>query len=259
MERRDFIKAGALTCVSGMLALSGCTFQEVSNEEVVKQSQKVIGDKQYGFAINVTKLNELGIIDDIIEACHSAHNVPKIDDPKRSIDWIWTQSFSEAFIDYDSEYMDEKTLSLEYPVLCNHCTEPPCVRACPTQTTFKRSDGIVVMDYHRCIGCRFCMSACPYGARSLNFSDPRLYLDEVEPGYPTRSKGVVEKCTMCYELIDAGKLPICAEASQGAIVFGDLKDESSEIRKVLARAFSIRRRVELGTGPNVYYIFEDGE
>lgn len=259
MKRRDFVKAGAATCVAGLLALTGCSLQETTNDEIAAQAGKGISKKQYGFAINVTKLNELGIIDGIVEACHKEHNVPNTGNPKTSIDWIWSQSFKEAFIDYDSDYMDEKTVQLEYPVLCNHCSEPPCVRACPTQTTFKRPDGIVAMDYHRCIGCRFCMTACPYGARSLNFSDPRLYLDTINPNYPTRSKGVVEKCTMCYERIDAGKIPLCAEASQGTIVFGDLTDENSEIRKVLAHAFSIRRRVELGTGPNVFYIFEDGE
>ena len=88
MKRRDFVKAGAVTCVSGLLALTGCSLKETTNAEIVSRAEQVIPNKQYGMAINVTKLNELGIIDSIIEACHSAHNVPKIDDPKTAIDWI---------------------------------------------------------------------------------------------------------------------------------------------------------------------------
>ena len=91
------------------------------------------------------------------------------------------------------------------------------MRVCPTQATFKRADGIVEMDYHRCVGCRFCMAACPYGARSLNFSDPVDHLDEVNADYPARMRGVVEKCMMCADRIDEGLAPLCAEASNGTI------------------------------------------
>ena len=145
------------------------------------------------------------------------------------------------------------------PVLCNHCEEPPCVRVCPTKATFKRDDGIVEMDYHRCIGCRFCMAACPYGARSLNFRDPGPYLDEVDPSYPTRTKGVVEKCMMCADRIDAGELPLCVEASNGTILFGDLNDPDSDVRRALDESFAVRRRTSLGTGPSVYYMIKGGE
>ena len=260
LTRRNFVKAGALACATGLFALNGCTLEEVKNSQLASDF-KGIESKQYGIVINVSLLNAMGedFIQYIIDSCHSYHNVPKIDNPKHSVDWIWTQSFEEAFDEITSEYVDEKTKSYAYPVMCNHCTEPQCVRVCPTQTTFKRPDGIVMMDYHRCIGCRFCMSACPYGARNLNFMDPRPYVDKktMNPGYPTRSKGVVEKCTLCYERIDQGFLPVCVEASLGCIIFGDLTDENSEIRKALSNAFSIRRRVGLGTGPNVYYIFDE--
>ena len=141
-------------------------------------------------------------------------------------------------------------------MLCNHCENPACVRVCPTQATFKRPDGIVDMDYHRCIGCRFCMTACPYNARSLNFSDPRAYLDEISPNYPTRARGVVEKCNFCVERLNQGLPPYCVEASQGTILFGDLKDSRSDVRRALAGGLSIRRLAELGTGPSVYYLLD---
>ena len=129
------------------------------------------------------------------------------------------------------------------------------MRVCPTKATFKRDDGIVEMDYHRCIGCRFCMAACPYGARSLNFRDPGPYLDEVDPSYPTRTKGVVEKCMMCADRIDAGELPLCVEASNGTILFGDLNDPESDISKRLAEANGGDVLYEdLGLNPSLYYI-----
>lgn len=258
MDRRDFIKAGAAACVAGLIPLTGCATVPTTNAEIAASVAEG-ANTHWGMVINVTKLNKLGVMDKVVKACHSGHNVPDTKDPKTAVKWIWDVSFKEAFEDMDSKFMDESTLNLRYPVLCNHCEEPPCVRVCPTQATFKRKDGIVSMDYHRCIGCRFCMAACPFGARSLNFSDPRQYLDTINPDYPTRSKGVVEKCMFCSERLDEGKKPLCVEASQGSIVFGDLNDAASDARKALANAFSIRRRVELGTGPSVYYIFEGGE
>jgi molybdopterin-containing oxidoreductase family iron-sulfur binding subunit len=143
-------------------------------------------------------------------------------------------------------------------VLCNHCENPPCVRVCPTKATFKReSDGIVIMDMHRCIGCRFCMAACPYGARSFNFYDPRQFLPErlPNPDYPTRTKGVVEKCNFCAERLADGKLPACVEAAKdGQLLFGDLDDPRSSVRKALRERYSIRRKPDLGTQPSVYYL-----
>lgn len=93
-----------------------------------------------------------------------------------------------------TERLAEKFADKEFVAICNHCESPVCVRVCPTKATFKNDQGIVLMDMHRCIGCRNCMAACPYGARSFNFVNPRDYIDEINPSYPTRMKGVVEKC-----------------------------------------------------------------
>jgi molybdopterin-containing oxidoreductase family iron-sulfur binding subunit len=117
-----------------------------------------------------------------------------------------------------------------------------------------------MMDQHRCIGCRYCMAGCPFGARSFNWKDPKTtYWKENEPPnptYPVRSKGVVEKCNLCAERLAAGQIPACVEAVQDtkAIVFGDLEDPNSEVRELLHEHFTIRRKPELGTNPNVYYI-----
>ena len=187
-----------------------------------------------------------------IQACHIAHNVPSIPDARREVKWIWKERFRRLFGAEAVPVMAENRLSL---ALCNHCENPPCTRVCPTGATWKRADGIVMMDEHRCIGCRYCMAACPYGARSFNFVDPRPYIANRSADYPARSKGVVEKCTFCEERISAGRLPRCVEACpSGALVFGDWNDPKSEVRKLLESRYAIRRHPELGTGPSVFYV-----
>jgi len=112
-----------------------------------------------------------------------------------------------------------------------------------------------MMDYHRCIGCRYCIAACPYGARSFNWKDPRPYIKEIDKGFPTRTQGVVEKCNFCEERIAKNLLPACVEAcKEGGLIFGDVNKEDSEVRKILSTRLSIRRKPHLGTEPKVYYI-----
>jgi len=132
---------------------------------------------------------------------------------------------------------------------------------CPTQATWKREDGIVMMDMHRCIGCRFCVVGCPYGSRSFNWKDPfgkpgseERKNAKLDPSFPTRTKGVVEKCDFCVERLAEGLMPICVEESDGAIVFGDLDDEDSPVRRALESGHAIQRKPHLGTDPGVYYL-----
>lgn len=204
--------------------------------------------------IDTRKLKTAKDIEPLIEACHKIHNVPKHEIKRHEIKWIWETEFKHAFPDMSTEYLSETAEHTPFLVLCNHCQNPPCCRACPTKATFQREDGIVIMDFHRCIGCRFCMAACPFGARSFNFRDPRPFIAETNRKFPTRMKGVVEKCNFCAELLEEGKMPACVEASNGAIAFGDLADPESEVRKLLKENFTIRRKQGLGTEPSVYYI-----
>jgi molybdopterin-containing oxidoreductase family iron-sulfur binding subunit len=110
------------------------------------------------------------------------------------------------------------------------------------------------MDFHRCIGCRFCMAACPFGARSFNYRDPRPFIAKVNKKFPTRMKGVVEKCNFCAERLAEGLIPACVEASNRALTFGDLYDPKSEVRELIRTNYTIRRKQSLGTEPSVYYI-----
>jgi molybdopterin-containing oxidoreductase family iron-sulfur binding subunit len=126
---------------------------------------------------------------------------------------------------------------------------------CPTQATWKRDDGVVMMDWHRCIGCRYSIAACPYGSRSFNWQDPRPKIKDITPEFPTRQRGVVEKCNFCEERLARGLAPACVEACRHrGLVFGDLEDDDSEVRRILSVRHSIRRKPGLGTQPEVYYL-----
>jgi molybdopterin-containing oxidoreductase family iron-sulfur binding subunit len=196
------------------------------------------------------------------EACHRAHNVPDIPDADEEVKWIWSERYENAFPDQAHDYTAESLKEKPVLVLCNHCTNPPCVKVCPTHATWKREqDGIVMMDMHRCIGCRYCIAACPYGARSFNWRDPRPYIrGGARPEFPTRTKGVVEKCNFCADRLRDGLEPACVVAAreaaggEGALTFGDPTDPNSDVNRVLREEHTICRRLSVGTGPNVFYI-----
>ena len=138
---------------------------------------------------------------------------------------------------------------------CNHCTNPPCVKVCPVGATYKAEDGLVLMRYDRCIGCRLCVVACPYSARRFNWVKPELPPEKTNPLVPVRPVGVVEKCTFCVHRTRRGKLPRCVEVCPvRARHFGDLRDPESEVSKLLQENLSFRLLEELNTEPNLFYI-----
>lgn len=138
------------------------------------------------------------------------------------------------------------------PMMCQHCAEPPCVDVCPTGASFKRADGIVLVDRHTCIGCRYCMFACPYKARSFVHEA----LSDQNPDVP-RGKGCVESCTLCVHRVDRGIEPACVEACAAvghrAMLFGDLNDPASEISKRVAASASAQVRADLRLNTGVRY------
>jgi len=225
-------------------------------EPKISRGKEALTAKQWAMVIDTRKFKSEADVEPLVEACHKTHNVPNIDFKRWEIKWIWATEYQHAFTGTTStRFISDEVAHRPFLVLCNHCENPPCVRACPTKATFKReSDGIVMMDFHRCIGCRFCMAACPFGARSFNYRDPRPFIKETNRQFPTRMKGVVEKCNFCNERLAEGKLPACVDASAGKLKFGDLFDEASEVRKLIQTNFTIRRKVNLGTEPSVYYI-----
>ncbi|HHQ47892.1 MAG TPA: 4Fe-4S dicluster domain-containing protein [Acidobacteria bacterium] len=252
MDRRGFFKLAGLTALAAELPVLGAARRggpEAPGEAPLEGSR-------WAMVIDLPKCHEHPECTRCIDACNRAHNVPKIPDPRHEIKWIWKEPFGDAFPTQESHYLPQALAGKPVLLLCNHCDNPPCVRVCPTQATWKREeDGVVMMDWHRCIGCRYCIAACPYGSRSFNWVDPRPYLGELNPDFPTRTKGVVEKCDLCEERLAEGKVPACVEACPcGALHFGDLGDPASSVRKLLEERFAIRRKPGLGTEPQVYYL-----
>ncbi|MBF0191221.1 MAG: 4Fe-4S dicluster domain-containing protein [Magnetococcales bacterium] len=182
-----------------------------------------------------------------LTACRTENNVPVFGDPDRDIHWI-------RKVELRDRNLRQPPISL--PVLCNHCENPPCVHVCPTEASFIRHDGIVQIDKHRCIGCRYCIIACPYKARSLVFYKTKPRAD-ANHAVPIRAAGVVEKCTFCAHRLDEGKLPACVEAcakaDKGAMIFGDINDPNSEISQRLLKEKTQTIRADLGLKPHVHY------
>ncbi|MFZ5797390.1 MAG: 4Fe-4S dicluster domain-containing protein [Desulfobulbus sp.] len=282
-KRREFLKIAGISTlaglgapavvdrlVSGVSPLAARAAVEVqpgghgaeSQAPAEHGAEVVPTGKQYGMVIDVRKfIAQPGLADECIKACNVSHNIPQFPDPKDEIKWIWLTGHENAFPDNSQYHLSETMENNQVLVLCNHCANPPCVRACPTKATFKDKNGIVAMDYHRCIGCRFCMAACPYGSRSFNWRDPRdpqggLDMNNLNRLFPTRMRGVVEKCNFCVERLGRGEEPACVAATGGskAMVFGDLNDPDSEIRQVLKQNYTVQRKPSLGTKPSVFYI-----
>ena len=252
-NRRTFIKLAGLAAAG--LTLAPSSVLSSGHGDPVKVSPEAKTAKRWAMIVDTTKVGDEETIAKLAAACHSIHNVPTIPN-KQEVKWLWAAPYHEAFPEQLNPYLDEEVEKRSFALLCNHCDNPSCVRVCPTKATYKRPDGIVAMDYHRCIGCRYCMAACPYGSRSFNWGEPREYLDleKLNPEFPTRMRGVVEKCNFCVERLAKGLEPKCVEESNGGLIFGDLADPDSEVRKVLRESFTIRRKPAVGTEPSVYYI-----
>ncbi|MHC1744232.1 MAG: sulfate reduction electron transfer complex DsrMKJOP subunit DsrO [Syntrophobacteraceae bacterium] len=259
-KRREMLKIGGACALGlGALPIARAIAKTDQPQPTYTPSADALPGKHWGMVIDMKKCWEKGKegCKDCMLACHKVHNVPTIDDLEEEIKWIWTDNYENVFPGMSNQFMDHRLHGKPFITLCNHCQNAPCTRVCPTKATFKRADGITMMDYHRCIGCRFCMAGCPFGARSFNFSEPRPFIKDADLNYkyPSRERGVVEKCSFCDERLAAGQLPACVEACKvGALVFGDLTDPKSPVRKILDSNFSIRRKAELGTEPSVYYI-----
>ena len=251
-DRRTLLKVGGLTLL-GLCAKPGWeVFSKINPPE---PSPAPGPAKRWAMAIHLKRCWEKEECRDCINACHRIHNVPDLGNIKEEVKWLWTAPYEKVFPEHEFEFTGDTYRSKPVMLLCNHCDDPPCVKYCPTRATWRREDGIVMMDFHRCIGCRYCMAGCPYGSRSFNWKDPRPFIKKINLEFPTRTKGVVEKCNFCEERLAQGLLPACVEAcKEKALVFGDLKQPDSEIRKALQNKTLYQRQPELGTKPKVYYI-----
>ena len=212
----------------------------------------------FGYALNISKCQGYR---DCVSACIRENNQGR----DSQVQYIRVLEMNKGTMDLETSehYYDPATVPVQgkffMPVQCMQCDNPPCVKACPVKATWKEADGIVVIDYNWCIGCRYCMSACPYWARHFNWTEPQIPADEINPvtnylGNRPRPRGVVEKCHFCTQRTRKGRQPACQEACPtGARIFGNLLDPQSEIRYVLANKKVFRLKEELGTEPKFWY------
>jgi len=213
----------------------------------------------FGYAINISKCRGYR---DCVYGCVRENNLGR-DSQVQYIRVLQLEEGSLLDLEHAEHYWNPDEVPVEgkyyLPVQCQQCDDPPCVKACPVNATWKEPDGIVVIDYDWCIGCRYCMAACPYYARHFNWSTPQIPQDEVNPnthylGNRPRPRGVVEKCHFCIHRTRKGQQPACQEACPtGARVFGNLLDPNSEIRWILENKTVFRLKEELGTEPKFWY------
>ncbi len=233
-RRRQFL-FGALTGATlvpglSLVALARAPDQPVSNAV------------RWGMLIDTAKC--ASGCNDCVQACDYENGLAGFDRPATDPQWI-----------RKVELRDKRTsVAHSLPMLCLHCENPPCVDVCPTGASFRRDDGIVLVDRHTCIGCRYCMMACPYKARSFVHEE----LEDQKEDIP-RGKGCVESCTLCVHRIDAqdGRDPACVEAcsaaGHGAMLFGDMNDPQSALAQRLASEPSMQLRPDLDLNPGVRF------
>jgi len=220
----------------------------------------------FGMGIDLSKCNGSR---ECVTACVKENNTSR--DPE--IQWITVLEMEKeksgvTDLEKGNRYYDAKTVPkpgyFYLPIACQQCENPPCVKVCPTGSCWTEKDGIVVIDYDWCIGCRYCMAACPYGARHINLSEPEIPKNEMNPnthylGNRPRHAGSVEKCTFCIQRTRKGQQTACVEACPtGARVFGNLLDPNSDISYMLKTKRVFRLKEEMNTEPKFFYFFSRG-
>jgi len=225
------------------------------------EDSKPLPGVEYAFALNIGKC--IGCRR-CVYACMKENNTSR--NPEIQYIRVLEMEKGTQNVEESEHYYDHKSVPHKdkyyMPVQCHQCKNPPCVKACPVKATWQEPDGIIVVDYNWCIGCRYCMAACPYWARRFNFAKPAIPQSEVTKdmaylGNRIRPRGVVEKCTFCLQRVRKGMLPACVEVCPtGSRVFGNLRDPKSPINHILNNKRVYIFKEEAGTIPRFYYCFD---
>lgn len=226
--------------LAGVATLATVAPNVILREVKAKPAGEAITDKvRWGLLIDTNKLTEEKI-DACVNKCQTMRGWgnEKLSNNEQDAHWIRKVKVTEKMTGHVTHL----------PVMCQHCETAPCVDVCPTGASMKRADGIVLVDKHICIGCRYCMMACPYKARSFVHET----LENQRPDTP-RGKGTVESCDLCVSRVDAGQVPGCVEVSDGGMLFGDLNNPESDISQSLKEFGGTQIRADLGLNTGVRY------
>lgn len=221
---------------------------------------------KWGMVIDLDKCTGCGACQ---VACKMENNIPVVDPEEAARDRV--MFWMDMITTYEGEYPNVQARRMPKP--CFHCDNPPCTKVCPVGATYKNEEGLVAQIYHRCIGCRYCMAACPFTAKIFNWYEPPVFnknRSTFNPDVSKRMVGVVEKCTFCAHRLmkvkeqaasedrrirDDEYIPACAEICPAdAIYFGDLEDPTSKVYNLSRSYRASRVMVDLGVEPKVFYL-----
>lgn len=242
-SRRSFVK-GTATAAAALMLAPGVLLHQTTEAKTRSIDTPVSNENRWGMLIDTAKCGNG--CDACVTACNKEHNLVSHNRPTTDAQWIRKVN------------VKNKTTKHEFtlPIMCQHCETAPCVDVCPTGASMKRKDGIVLVNKHICIGCRYCMMACPYKARSFVHE----VTDDQMPWAP-RGKGVVESCTLCVHRVDKegdNAVPACAEAcnkdGHQAMLFGDMNNEDSDLSKALKQFGGQQIRADLGLNTGIRYL-----
>lgn len=234
IDRKTFLKVSGALVVGSMLTPSHMLLASALKESGGSKESA----KRWGMVVDLTKCDGCKLCENI---CREENNVPSYNDPRYDAYWLRVLDVKQTIPNTEEQ---------QIPLMCQHCADPPCVHVCVTKASFVREDGIVLIDEHRCIGCRYCVIACPYRARSIIFrNSDKITNDQV----PKMMIGVATKCTLCVHRIDKGGIPACVEGCpMKALTFGDLHDPESEVGKLVAEGIQVLRPEKM-LDPGVLY------
>ncbi|MDJ0738148.1 MAG: 4Fe-4S dicluster domain-containing protein [Gammaproteobacteria bacterium] len=242
-SRRAFL---AGTAGAAMTAVAPGVFLQ-SVAKATPRDTPVTDDVRYGMLIDTTKCADG--CSDCVAACEKENGLDLLEKPQGASDELWDMQRPRWIRTVKlKNNLTGRITSL--PMMCQHCEHPPCVDVCPTGASFQRADGLALVDRHTCIGCRYCMMACPYNARSFIHENV-----QIKPTAVPRGKGCVESCTFCVHRLDRGDMTTaCQDAcSHDAIVFGDLKDPNSAVSQAMAKHTNVEIRADLKLNTAVRY------
>ena len=238
LPRREFL--GRASALAGLVVSFAPGMRLIDLAAAKPDGEAASAEVRWGMLVDTTRC--VSGCDACVNACATEHGLEMTDRPEIDAQWI-----------RKVDLIDENSgREISLPVMCQHCEDAPCVAVCPTGASFRREDGIVLVNKHMCIGCRYCMMACPYKARSF------IHINLVgQRTHSPRGKGTVESCTFCVHRVDRDREPACVEACTAAghqaLLFGDLSDNEGELAQRLSEVQTQQLRSDLGTNPGVHY------